>query len=124
VLSRRQPAPHLAILETEQPMLMSIASGLEAATIAAASRIMTGSAPKICTATGRSSSQNHASWRVFSCDFSPPITSALDETSSLQLIPAPYLRQRRRNGEEVTPAIGARTILGSTVIPAICIQQV
>jgi hypothetical protein len=101
-------------------MLISIASGLEAATIMAASRIMVGSEPNICTATGRSSSQNQASSRDLSCDFSPPMMSALEETSSLQLIPAPYWRQRRRNGDEVTPAMGASTIFGSTLIPANC----
>ena len=57
VFIMRQPPPHLAILGTLQPMLISTASGRLCAMMAAASRIKSGSAPKICTATGRSSSR-------------------------------------------------------------------
>ena len=49
------PAPVLVTLRTGQPMLMSTMSAPASTTITAARAMRSGSDPKICTASGRSS---------------------------------------------------------------------
>ena len=105
--SLRHPEPPLRFTTflTGQPKLMSMNSGAKTSvTKAAASPIATGSAPKIWTPIGRSSGPKRSLLIVAS--FSRRMPSA--DRNSVTTTSAPKRRQRRRNGDSDTPAIGAR----------------
>ena len=105
--SRRHPDPPLrrTTFFTGQPKLMSTKSGRKmSVTSFAASPIASGSAPKICTPIGCSSGSKRSLAMVAS--FSRRIPSA--ERNSVTTTSAPCARQRRRNGDSETPAMGAR----------------
>src|SRR3954471_6698192 len=84
-------------------MLMSMMSAPLSALYFAASAIMAGSAPAICTTRGSTS----PSWLPRRMVFSEPHSSELDATISETAMPAPMRLHRLRNGRSVTPAMGA-----------------
>ena len=103
---RLHPAALRATFGTGQPMFTSTMSAPMPARICAAAAIRAGSAPKICTATGRSSS----AYRVYARVRPIPRTSPSALTISVTTRPQPPWRfTRRRKTESEIPAIGAAT---------------
>src|SRR4051812_6594017 len=84
-------------------MLMSMMSAPLSALYFAASAIISGSAPAICTTRGSTS----PSWLPRRMVFSEPHRREFDATISETAMPAPIFLQRMRKGRSVTPAMGA-----------------
>ena len=108
------PAPVFVTFLTGQPKLTSTMSAPAAATIFAASAIVSGFEPKSWIASGCSSEATRRYPSVFSLRCSIPA----QETISEQTSPAPNRRPCRLNACTLTPAIGARTRrVGTSTVP-------
>ena len=103
---RLHPALCLEIFGTGQPIFTSTMSAPMPSTIRAASAIVAGSPPKICTETGRSSSVYSAYWSVRSIPRTMPSLLTISVTTRPQ---PPCRFTRRRKLVSVMPAIGATT---------------
>src|SRR5262245_21922175 len=102
-----------------QPTLMSLICAPRSTFSRAASAIMVGSAPAICTAIGSASPRWSARRRDFAVARSPGSDAIISDAAS----PAPKRLQSLRKGRSVTPAIGAtKRALDSTCVP-ICISS-
>ncbi len=103
-LSKAAPDPPWTTLRTGHPMLMSTRSAPCPSTILAASAMVSGREPKICTARGRSSGQlRNSRWVAFWLRTSP---SAL--IISVQTSAHPCSLARSRKGRSEIPERGAR----------------
>src|SRR6266571_4414840 len=102
-LRSADPARVLQTFFAGQPMLMSTICAPRSTLKRAASAIMAGSAPAICTEIGSTS----PSWFARRSVFSLPHNSEFDATISDTARPAPKFLHSCLKGRSVTPAIGA-----------------
>src|SRR5207247_712725 len=102
-LRSADPARVLQTFFAGQPMLMSTICAPRSTLKRAASAIMSGSAPAICTEIGSTSPARLARRRVFSLPHSKEFEATISDTAR----PAPNLLHNCRKGRSVTPAIGA-----------------
>ncbi len=101
-----QPPPRLTTFGTGQPQLTSSTSAPLCSTRRAARTIRSTSAPKICTAIGRSSARKRIMPKLFA--FSRVNASTLMNSVSMSPTARPLARRTmRRKAESVTPDIGA-----------------
>src|SRR5690606_6697446 len=113
---RAEPAITLHTFLAGQPMLMSIIWAPLSTLYLAASAIILGSAPAICTELGLTSPSWLARRRVLAL----PQRRELEVTISLTAMPAPIFLQSWRKGRSVTPAMGATTRLFLSLYGPIC----
>src|SRR5690606_12331300 len=107
--SRAEPDARLHTFLTGQPILTSMMRAPRAALNAAASAIMAGSAPAICTATGAISPSWLRRRAVLTLSHRRGLLAAISDTAW----PAPSRLHNWRKGRSVTPAMGATsTLLG------------
>src|SRR5690606_2245047 len=111
-----EPAITLHTFLAGHPMLMSMICAPRSALYLAASAIIFGSAPAICTEIGSTS----PSWLARRWVLALPYSSEFDVTISDTATPAPSFLHNWRNGRSVTPAIGATKRLLRKVKPANC----
>ncbi len=98
-----EPAARLQTFLAGQPKLISMIWAPSSTLRMAASAIIPGSPPAICTMRGSGSSRWISRFR----DLDVFHSRTSDVTISVAAIAAPMLLQRLRNGRSVTPAIGA-----------------